>query len=326
MRVKAVLLFSVIAVSSSLVGLSFFTPPRDDLWFENPFWNGLSKVYSRLEPVRLQDLMGVAEPVVEPSGSTVLMLGPSRMFTPFETVIVNRFLHLGGRVVLADEFGTGNSLLERLGLDVRFSGLLLLDPLFKDGSSRMPRILNVSSVGVDELVLNYPTVLDDADDLEVLAWSTSFSYLAVSPGPPDEDSVYGPFPVAAEVGVGDGSLVLIADSSLFINSMLDRGDNMEFLLSLVEGEVFLDEAHSIPSRLTMVKAFLVQVYSVLRMTEVKYGLAALSMIAVARVKWVVDEAEEEEDEVEAVLRRHPEWDRGLLEWLHEERRWARGGR
>ena len=190
----------------------------------------------------------------------------------------------------------------------------------------MPRILNVSSVEVDELVLNYPTVLDDADDVAVLAWSTSFSYLAVSPGPPDEGSVSGPFPVVAEVGVGGGSLVLIADSSLFINSMLDRGDNMAFLMSLVEGEVLLDEAHSIPSRLTVVKAFLVQVYSVLRLTEVRYGLAALSVIAVARVKWVVDEAEEEEDEVEVVLRRHPEWDRGLLEELYEARRRARGGK
>jgi hypothetical protein len=111
-----------------------------------------------------------------------------------------------------------------------------------------------------------------------------------------------------------------------MNSMLDRGDNMALLKALVEGRVFLDEAHSIPSRLTKVKALLVQAYSVLRMTEIRYGLTAFALIVVANVKWFVADAEGKEDEVEAAMRRHPDWDRGLLEELREERRRARGDR
>jgi len=327
LRVKAILLLSLVASSAAITGMSLTFPPLDDLWLENPFWNGLSKVYSRMKPIRLGDLTNIGRAAAEPSSSTVLMLGPSKPFTPEEVEAVEAFLSLGGRVVLADEFGTGNSLLEGLGLEVRFSGLLLLDPLFKDKSSRMPKVLNISSSrytdGLEELTFNYPTVLAHTESVSVLAWSTPFSYLATSPSPPNEDSVAGPFPVVAEARVGEGSLILISDSSLFINSMLDRGDNMALLRGLARGEVFIDEAHSIPSRLTRVKAFLVQAYSFLRMTEVRYGLTVLAVLAVFKVKWGGGE-DEEEDEVEAVLRKHPEWDRRLLEELREERRRARG--
>jgi len=330
LRVKSVLLVSLFVVSTGIVGLTFVYPPLDDLWVENPFWNGLSKVYSRLDPVRLEDLASLEMVVPVPSDATVLMLGPSKPFTSEEVEVVKEFLSRGGTVVLADEFGTGNSLLEGLGMDIRFSGLLLLDPLFKDRNSKMPRILNIKSSeyteGVDELVLNYPTVLNNTEGAEVLAWATAFSYLSEVPGPPGDDSATGPFPVVALVEFGAGRLLLVADSSIFINSVLDRGDNMAFLRSSSRGIVFIDEAHSIPSRLTMVKAFLVQVHSVLGLTEIKYGLTLSSLLVIAKINWGIEEGDKEEDEVEAVMRRHPEWDRGLLEELYEDRRRARGDR
>jgi len=121
LRVKAVLLFGLVFTSAALVGLTFSYPPLDDLWLENPFWNGLSKVYSRMDPVRIQDLASMGMVVAEPSNSTVLMLGPSKPFSSEEVEVVEGFLVAGGRVVLADEFGTGNSLLDGLELDVHLS-------------------------------------------------------------------------------------------------------------------------------------------------------------------------------------------------------------
>lgn len=327
MRIKTLLLVSLVAASIVVTGLTFTFPPLDDLWLENPFWNGLSKVYSRIHPVRLRNLTSLRRDV-EPHMSTVLMLGPSKPFTAQEVEAVEVFLVSGGRVVLADDFGTGNSLLQGLELDARFSGLLLLDPLFKEQNSRMPRVLNVLSSrytgGVEGVTFNYPTVLNHTEDVAILAWSTPFSYLAATPSPPSEDSAVGPFPVMAEAKVGEGSLILISDSSLFINSMLDREDNMALLRGLAGGKVYLDEAHSLPSRLAKVKMFLVQAYSFLRMTEIRYGLTALLVLAVAKVRWSSREMEEEEDRVEAVLRKHPEWDRMLLEHLDEQWRRNRG--
>jgi len=328
MRVKGILLFSVITVSTAIIGLTFAFPSLDDLWLENPFWNGLSKVYSRMEPARLKHLRSLSSVMVDPSNTTILLLGPSKPFAPEEIENVKVFLSSGGSIVLADEFGTGNSLLEGLGLDVRFSKLLLIDLLFKDRNSQMPRILfvgtSVFTGGVEELILNYPTALTNTESIRVLAWSSPYSYLATDTSPPDEDSVYEPLPVVAVVTYGKGVLILISDSSLFINSMLDRGDNLVLLSGVTRGRVFLDEAHSIPSRLAVVKAFIVSAYSFMRMTEIRYGFAVLMIFTIVKVKWVVGEAEEEEDEVESVLHWHPEWNRELLEELHEGRRRALG--
>ncbi len=321
--VRTILLVSLVAASTVIAGLILVFPPLDDLWLENPFWNGLSNVYSRLHPVRLRDLTSLRS-VVEPSVCTVLMLGPSRPFTAREVEAVRAFLVSGGRVVLADDFGTGNSLLQGLDLEVRFSGLLLLDPLFKNKNSHMPRVSNVSSSrytdGVEGLTLNYPTVLNHTKTVLVLAWSTPFSYLAAAPSRPSNDSVAGPFPVVAEVTVREGSLILISDSSLFINSMLDQGGNMALLRGVAGGTVYLDEAHSMSSRLAKVKMFMAEVQSLLRMMEIRYTLTGLLVLVVVKVKWSGGETEQkEESRVDAVLSRHPEWDRRLLEELDEKR-------
>jgi hypothetical protein len=327
LRVRAVLLISLVVASTVITGLIFVSPPLDDFWLENPFWNGLSEVYSGTHPVRLGNLTSLRS-VVDPSACTVLMLGPSEPFTTGQIEAVRAFLVSGGRVVLADDFGTGNSLLQGLDLQVRFSGLLLLDPLFKEKNSRMPCVSNLSSSPSTEelegLTLNYPTVLNNTDGVSVLAWSTSFSYLAAAPSPPTNDSATGPFPVVAEVKMGEGSLILISDSSLFINSMLDRGDNMALLEGLAGDTVYLDEVHSMPSRLARVRMFLAEVYSLLSMTEVRYALTGLLVLAVVKVEWTGEREQKDERQVEAVLRRHPEWDRELLEQLEEERRQARG--
>jgi len=276
-----------------------------------------------MDVVRLNDLGDLEGVLFDPSNATVFILGPSQAFTIRDVGIIDAFLRSGGRVILADEFGTGNELLEGLGLDIRFSGLVLMDPLFNDMNLRLPRVLNVTSSGVsddvEELTLNIPTVLNHTEDLNVLAWSTSFSFLTSDPEVLGAVWVSGSFPIAVEVVVGEGSLFVISDSSLFINGMLDRGDNRKFLLSLVGGKVLIDESHSVQSMLARMRVMLFQVYSFLKLTEIRYGLAALCVIVVFKVSWRTEEVEEQVDPVEEALRRHPEWDRDLLMILEEER-------
>ena len=152
--------------------------------------------------------------------------------------------------MLGDDYGTGNSLLEQLALDTRFSGLLLLDPMFKDTNSHLPRILHVVdspyTQNVEELTFNYPTVLNAAEDVTVLAWSTDYSYLVDGSHQLTGDSPVGPFPVMAEVTVGDGRMILISDSSLFINSMENLASNYTFIQNIAAvttSEVLIDHSH-----------------------------------------------------------------------------------
>jgi hypothetical protein len=329
MRIRFVLLIGLTFAVVALVGLTVVFPSIDDLWVENPFWNGLSEMYVALKPVRLGELSSLGDVAGDPGNSTVLMLGPAKPFTADEVMIVDAFLKSGGTVVLADDFGTGNTLLEGLGLRVRFSGELLQDPLFKDLNPVMPEVLTVSvalqGAGVSKLVLNYPTVLNNTEGLTVSASSSFFSYLSTAVAAPSTTSPSGPFPVVAEAKVGKGRLVLVSDPSPFINGMLGKAGNEALLGSFVRGQAVIDEAHSIPTNLALIKGFLAQVYAVANLVEVKYPLVALAVLLGFKVKWG-EPVEDRVDEVEAVLRGHPEWDRGLIENVEELRRRSDGRR
>jgi len=304
-----------------VLGLAWAVPPLDDFRLENPFWNGLSELHSRIHPFEVSDLARL-DVVLKPSESALLMLGPSKPFTDEDVDAVRGFLGAGGLVVLAEDFGSGNSLLEGLGVEARFLGRILLDPLFKDKDSRMPRMIDFTpspyTRGLSALTFNYATALTDVGHgVRVLARSTAFSYLSKDlRSPPEEAELVGPFPVMAEVKYGGGSMVLISDSSLFVNSMLDRDNNDALLKNLMGGKmVYVGVSHWSPSLLTQVKGVLARAYEVAGVTEVKYSLAVILAVIIFKVRWGGKEMRDERDEVEDALINHPEWDRALLERL-----------
>jgi len=326
MRFKTVLIVGVLLFGIAAVVLSVIYPQSDDMFVENPFWNGMSEVYRDIKPVRISNL-GVLVDVVDPFNSKLLMLGPSTDYSDEDISVVRGYLEEGGTVVLADDFGTGNQLLVGLGVNARFSGLLLQDTLFKERNDLLPRVLDLKSSdyteGVSGLALNTPTVLVGVDEDQVLAYSSVVSFIGEDEKTPTVGSIYGPFPVLALIQFGGGRLLLISDPSLFLNSMIGLEGNDSLLLGLAKGSVFIDEAHSVLSRLTRFKMLLAQLYGVVSLTEVKYGLAALLVVGVSKVKWGEPEIVEVE-EVEAVMRRHPEYDRRLVEEVDRFRRRARG--
>jgi hypothetical protein len=320
LRIRAVLLVSLALLFVTSLCLTYVFPSVDDLWVENPFWNGLSVVYSSYKPIRLVSYQSFSSLAISPANSTILMLGPSKPYTEYGIATIRSYLEAGGRVVLTDDFGTGNSLLQGLGLETRFSGELLQDPLFKE-KKMMPRIFfiekSVYTEGVTELVMNYPTVLNGTGSSQIIAFASSSSTL----GSHTESS--GPYPVMTTTTFGKGSIIAISDSSTFINSMIERGNNTRLLRNIVVGSAIIDETHSVGSRLTEVKATMAAIYAFMSHPEVKFSLAAIMIVGVFKVRWV--DNEEKIDEVEETLKRHPEWDREELEDLRETRRKARGG-
>ncbi|MCX6656171.1 MAG: DUF4350 domain-containing protein [Candidatus Bathyarchaeota archaeon] len=320
MRIRAVLLVSLALLFIASVSLTYVFPSIDDLWVENPFWNGLSEVYTSYKPIRLDSYQSFSSLAISPVNSTILMLGPSKPYTEYEVATIRGYLDAGGRVVLTDDFGTGNSLLQGLGLETRFSGELMQDTLFKE-KKMMPKIFfiekSVYTAGVTELVMNYPTVLNGTGSSQIIAMASFSSTL----GSHTESS--GPYPVMTMTKFGKGSIIAISDSSTFINSMIERGNNTRLLRNIVVGSAIIDETHSVGSRLTEVKATMAAIYAFLSHPEVKYSLAAVMIVGVFKVRWVDDE--EKIDEVEEALKRHPEWDHEELEDLREMRRKAHGG-
>ena len=287
-------------------------PVVDDLWVENPGWNGLSSFYNLTDPVRVRDLGELDE--FDPLDCTLFLVGPSRGFSSGDVAAVMGFLGDGGRVVLLDDFGSGNLLLEGLGLETRFNGGLLRDGVFFDPVPEFPRLLNFSFYETEELVLNYGTVLDLGERARVLISSGPLSFVNGSAG-----VRVGEFPVVAGVPLGDGLLVLVSDSSVWLNSMIDRGDNRGFLEDMLHGVALIDVGHSYPTRLLGFQWMLEEVYAVLALAEVRHLVGVLLVVLVFRLRFEED-SESVPDFVGEILNRHPEWNKEQLKWLSEQQR------
>ena len=106
---------------------------------------------------------------------------PYLEYSNTELKSIEQFVDDGGTLLLMDDYGYGNSLLEYLDLDVRFSNRPLLDPLFCFKNQRMPKITDFSTEvqenNINIMVLNHATTLANTVDVEVIAWSSDTSFL-----------------------------------------------------------------------------------------------------------------------------------------------------
>jgi len=305
-----------LSLSLALMIISFI-PPNDDFMPDNPFWNGMSMASAETGPLFLQSLGNTSAA----AGDALFIIGPSKDFTDDEVSMLRSHLLSGGTIVLADDFGSGNQLLERLGLKVRLNGSLLVDPLFKERDMRLPRILMVSKELVENpdkgIVLNYATVIEGCDNS--LASSSSFSFLDIDlDGVYDEHEPKGPFTVICRMVYGDGRLILISDSSLFINAMLTMdNDNKKLLEGLAGGhKMLVDTGHWMEGVLTTVKRWLSKLYGIASTAEARYTLVALLLILIARKE--VNLRRRGGDELDLIISRNPGWDKALLAKLKEE--------
>lgn len=250
MKLKFLLLVALAIVLALTVTIWLY-PSSGDFRSDNPFWNGLSRFTREFPATPLSSLSSLPS---EPKG-TSLVLVPYLPLTENDQKILQDYVSSGGTLILMDDYGYGNDLLEYLGLETKFSGKSLLDPLFNYRNKWFPQVTDFASVpaasGVKSLLLNHATSLEEVPDAEVVAWSSPFSFLDVngnSVWDKDEGEPTGPLPVAAQLPRGEGWLFLVADSSILINSMEERGDNLLFIQNIVRvsgapGQVFLDQSH-----------------------------------------------------------------------------------
>ena len=288
MRRKEVIVVTAIAVTALLLTvITSVYPVPVDFWPQNPFWNGLYGISSVVSNVSYGDLRTFAL-TADPNSSVIAVIGPSKDFSPEEVDAVMAFLMKGGEVIVADDFGTGNQLLAGLDLPVVINGSLLVDPLFNSGAPELPKVW----WGDKPLVLNYASVLQPSGqgsphffDALAIVNSSAFSYLDVNlDGEHDSLEPEGSFVIAAKVRIGEGSVVIISDPSIFINTMLDDEFNEEFIQYIVGNKTLLvDSSHLEETPLTRIKEVLYAVWTFMNYPEVKYGTAFLLTLLFAEL-------------------------------------------
>jgi hypothetical protein len=211
--------------------LAFVTFPAlaEELSLGETAWNGLS------------DLRGMAEAtgvaVITPSSIDVATLGPEDALLvvhpvePLPSVELSAFLRSGGRMAIADDYGTGGALMAAFGIGLH-SPLVEDEPRMLRGRRHLllasRQTTHPLSQSASDLVTNHPQVL----------------------GHRQLDPIYalgrGRNAIVLTGAVGNGRLVAISDASLFINNMLlfegNRGfarDLLAYLTGSGRGRLYL---------------------------------------------------------------------------------------
>lgn len=230
-----------------LISLFRFSESTEDFSTYNPDWNGGVHIRKLLSENHQVIAMPVRSDLAsfEPNRTVLVILGPRGNFSEKDIYTIRKFVEAGGLLVLADDFGSGNELLNRLTTSVSFSNMLLQDDVSFWKNSTFP--VAATSIGdVSNITMNYPTSLVITDkSVKVLASTSRFGMLSKNES---ERGQSGSYPVMAHFPYGKGEIVAIADPSIFINSMLPMEDNKRLLEELVENRtiVIFDESGRMP--------------------------------------------------------------------------------
>jgi len=288
-ELRRFLVILTIALVILLIITIWFFPSNEDFRVENPFWNGTRDVSASYPALPLQSL---ADLPPSPQGATLILI-PYLNCTPAELGQLNSFVNRGGTLVLADDYGHGNQILEYLGLRVRFSGQTLLDPLVNYKNKQFPKIIHLKpsplTHNTQSLVFNHATSLANVATANTLALSSSFSFLDLNGNRIwEEGEPTGPLPVISHHSLGSGQVILVADPSLFINSMETIEGNDSFIQNIAAAtatSLYMDQSHLPPSELHQTKSLLTQIRGFLATPWGTSGLVILALIIALKPVW-----------------------------------------
>lgn len=288
MRITSILLAVVVMILVISLLCIWFYPSIQDFMAGNTMWNGIRDFCTEFEADNIDSLDTL--PIIP--DQTVMISIPYLEYTNKELSKIKQFINDGGTLLLMDDYGYGNDVLEYLELDIRFSNKPLLDPLFCYKNQWMPRITDLNSdikdSGINVVLLNHATILTDVQGSQVLAWSSEASFLDIDEDESmSQDEDKGPFPVIAKLLFGKGIIIVISDPSIIISSMVDRDDNYLFIEYLIshdgeEHEIIIDRSHLSKTPLDTSKTRLLDVRESLSSPYSLIGIMAIIFAVVSR--------------------------------------------
>ena len=218
----------------------------------NNGWNGTSQFFAGLDRHHTFDVSDPAQLAAYHENATLLIIAPDRQPAAQEIAAYRSFLNRGNTIVLADDFGTGNAIVQGIGSRISIipGNLSSVDRLFADPYSVVVyRMSNETPVrSVTRLVLNRPAPLEGGDTLmatSILSWIDDNGDKKIN-----TNELLGKFTVMAAEKIGRGRLVVLSDPSVFVNTMQDLDDtwdNKRFISDLIEnGEypIVIDQMNS----------------------------------------------------------------------------------
>ncbi len=268
-RKSALIVFTIVFILSWLpIALSILnkepSPPSFSIYNTN--WDGCSKFRDLIENEGFQvktliSSLSMINRIEQPA--VLVIIGPSKYYSPSEIIpTLLLFLQNGGGILIADDFGSSNTILQLLfQFQIQFSDKVLMDAGSYVKNPVLPVITNFAphpiTDGINSILLNHASAIVGPNDtslilLPPIATTTRISWLDT-----DQDYEYdanepvGPFVVATAVDIFNGSIVILSDASIFINDMIERADNARFALNIINwlsdnnksATIIFDESH-----------------------------------------------------------------------------------
>ncbi|QLG27440.1 DUF4350 domain-containing protein [Halorarum halophilum] len=236
---------------------------------------------------------------VDPSGTVAIVLAPEEPYGPADQAVLNRFVREGGTLLVAEDYGsTGNELLVGVGASTRVDGRPLRDERRYYRSPAFPVADGVGNhpltAGVDGITLNHGSVLTTengtavASEATPVANSSAYGYLDTNGNEElDQSESLQKRPVVAVESVGDGQVIVVSDPSAFINTMLDRPGNAQFVANVMgaHDRVLLDYSHVTGQPPLVAIALALQKSSVLTALVGVLGLLAVAILGSGATFW-----------------------------------------
>jgi hypothetical protein len=240
---------AVLAGAVILVALQFSTTNLEYSRY-NPGWNGTSAFFGLVEAHHGTELHSATQ-LEGREGSMLLIIAPRGDLTPDERTLYRRFLSEGNTLLLADDRGDGNGILTSLGSSLRVSpgNVSSADRAYDDPSS-----VNAFPTGEDPLVkgipvvcLNRPAAVQGGSamlETSILTWIDRNGN-----GRLDGGEALSRSAMMASETLGNGTIYVLADPSIFINGMLDpavcegNGVLVERILTRAPGGLIVDQEH-----------------------------------------------------------------------------------
>ncbi|MFP4050577.1 MAG: DUF4350 domain-containing protein [Thermoplasmata archaeon] len=319
----------------------------------NPGWNGCSDLAVRTNQVgkftpNLELESGESMDVTQKeltqyslsaNGSSLVILGPKQNFTESETEYIDSFMKKGGIVVLSDDFGSGNSLLNGLNTSSRFIGDPVLDLSFEKkpdfGVAYNVRDSDITQ-NVSYVLLNKPTGIVPGRNAKSYMNSSEASWIdRNNNGMNDPGEERRHIPLLTMEEYGEGKLILVSDPSIFINSMREELDNRILTNNILDyassgrNNIVFDESHR---EVNLVQGMVYRGQypsETITFLILVIGLGVSLSIIVPDFKNIIFKGimyvlsifvpnEEDNDLIDELLEENPEWDRDKLEMIFDK--------
>jgi hypothetical protein len=229
----------------------------------NSRWNDISKFREHLNDKKdkfdnnlYQTASIVSSPTAlrqidNPKDHLYIAIGIEKKYSPDQVSAIIDFVIDGGSVIIADDYGFGNSIGSLvLDSDVSFNVGFVGKPLWDENYLKNPRFIKINVNRLESrldfegvILLNDPTALEERTVMDnwygrTMVSTSNKGWVDINGDEKHTPTVPGEEmsrkPIMQEVRIGDGRAVFISDPSIFINEMWNRENNSGFADALVK--------------------------------------------------------------------------------------------